>query len=114
MSSTVMAPEPSEAQCRIIRMGKHAIVIGAVGHIVADRLGSRRADLGITQTDLALIVTEAGRRMGRQAIAEIETRQRRVDVDDVAVLAAVLDTTTAYLMGELDDPNQKYTPARRR
>lgn len=90
-------------------MGKHAIVIGAVGHIVADRLVSRRADLGITQTDLAQIVTEAGRRMGRQAIAEIETRQRRVDVDDVAVLAAVLDTTTAYLMGELDDPNQKYT-----
>lgn len=95
-------------------MGKHAITMGAVGHIVADRLVSRRGDLGMTQTDLGVAVTEAGRRMGRQAIAEIETGRRRVDVDDVAVLAAVLQTTTAYLMGELDDPDQRYTSTRKR
>lgn len=95
-------------------MGKHAITMGAVGHMVADRLVSRRGDLGMTQTDLGVAVTRAGRRMGRQAIAEIETCRRRVDVDDLTVLAAVLLTTTAYLMGELDDPDQKYSPTHNR
>lgn len=93
---------------RITRMGKHAITMGPVGRIVATRLVTQRCDLGMTQRELSEAVSQNGRRLGRQAIIEIETGRRRVDVDDLSALAAVLQTTTAYLMGELDDPNKRY------
>lgn len=89
-------------------MGKHAITMGAVGHRVAARLVERRGALGMTQTQLSEAVSKEGRLLGRQAIAEIETLRRRVDVDDLSALAQVLQTTTAYLMGEIDDPNERY------
>lgn len=89
-------------------MGKNAIAMGPVGHTVATRMVTQRNNLGITQVELSEAVIREGRQLGRQAIAEIETLRRRVDVDDLTALARVLETTTAYLMGEIDDPNETY------
>ncbi|PZU04654.1 MAG: hypothetical protein DI630_00630 [Gordonia sp. (in: high G+C Gram-positive bacteria)] len=83
--------------------------MGPVGHTVVTRMVSQRAHLAMTQGDLSEAVTRRGRRLGRQAIAEIETHRRRVDVDDLTALAEALETTTAYLMGEIDDPDQRYS-----
>ena len=89
--------------CRVVRMGKHVIPIGTVGRLVASRMTVRRSDLGMTQSELSAAVTREGRMLGRQAIAEIETFRRRVDVDDLSALARALQTTVAYLMGEVAD-----------
>lgn len=89
-------------------MGKNAIAMGAVGRLVATNLVARRRALGMTQTQLSEAVTLEGRQLGRQAITEIETCRRRVDVDDLSALAKALQTTTAYLMGEIAEPNERY------
>lgn len=87
-------------------MGKRSITIGAVGRLVATNLVVRRGALGMTQAQLSEAVSREGRQIGRQAVAEIETLRRRVDVDDLSALAHVLETTTAYLMGEVSDPTR--------
>lgn len=59
-----------------------------------------RTQRGLTQAQLSERVTAVGRPLGRQTIAEIEILRRRVDVDDLAVLASALETTPEALMGE--------------
>ncbi|WP_179220105.1 helix-turn-helix domain-containing protein [Rhodococcus sp. NCIMB 12038] len=87
-------------------MGKHAIAMGPVGRLVATNLVARRGALGMTQTQLSEAVTLEGRRLGRQAITEIETCRRRIDVDDLSALARALQTTVAHLMGEVSDTTE--------
>lgn len=65
-----------------------------------------RAQRGMTQAQLSDRVTAAGRPLGRQTIAEIEILRRRVDVDDLAVLAAALGTNPETLMGEHAVPTE--------
>lgn len=97
----------SDDPCKIIRMGKHAIAMGPVGRLVASNLVARRSTLGMTQTQLSEAVTREGRPLGRQAITEIETCRRRVDVDDLDALARALQTTAAHLMGEVTDTTER-------
>ncbi|MET3959848.1 transcriptional regulator with XRE-family HTH domain [Rhodococcus sp. OAS809] len=88
-------------------MPKHAIPMGATGRLVASNLATRRGLLGMTQSDLSEAVTREGRKLGRQAIVEIETCRRRVDVDDLSALARALETTAAHLMGEIVDSTER-------
>lgn len=87
-------------------MGKHAIAIGPAGRLVATNMVARRGALGMTQTQLSEAVIQEGRQLGRQAITEIETCRRRVDVDDLSALARALQTTAAHLIGEAADTTE--------
>lgn len=78
--------------------------MGPAGREVAAAVARLRAERGITQAQLSDRVTAAGRPLGRQTIAEIEILRRRVDVDDLAVLAAALGTSPEALMGDYAVP----------
>lgn len=101
----------SDHPCSIGRMAKRSITIGPVGRRVAANMVTRRAALRLTQSDLSEAVIREGRQLGRQAIAEIETLRRRVDVDDVSALAKALETTAAELMGEVSSSGAMIDPA---
>lgn len=84
--------------CRMIRMGKTAIIIGTAGHAVSVNVALRRSDLSMTQQVLSDLTRKFGRPLTRQAVAEIETRRRRVDVDDLVVLSKALGLSAETLM----------------
>ncbi|MFJ7242839.1 helix-turn-helix domain-containing protein [Streptomyces olivaceus] len=53
---------------------------------------------GISTTALAERMTALGRRITQSGVTRLETGQRRIDVDDVAALAAVLGVRPAALL----------------
>lgn len=79
-------------------MGKSSIIIGSAGQAVAANIARRRAELGMTQQRLSELSRSAGRPLTRQAVAEIETGKRRVDVDDLVILAGCLELCHQDLM----------------
>ena len=79
-------------------MGRHAIAMGEAGHRVATGVAEVRDQRGFTQLELSRRVRAAGRDLGRSTIAEIETKRRRVDVDDLQALAVALEIDVAALL----------------
>lgn len=79
-------------------MGRTPVHIGAVGRAVAANLVAARGLAGLTQEQLAVRVSDEGRPMRRQAVLEIETLRRRVDVDDLVCLAAALGVSCEALL----------------
>lgn len=65
---------------------------------VAANLKQARQSIGLDLRELAARVQRAGRTISHSAISKIENGERRVDVDDLAVLAYVLETTPAALL----------------
>lgn len=79
-------------------MGKE-LELGATGLTVANNLRRLRNDQGLSLRELSLRVSErTGRYLGPDALNKAERGQRRLDVDDLMVLAAALDVTPAALM----------------
>lgn len=79
-------------------MQKASIIIGTAGRAVATNLTARRAELAMTQQRLSELLTAQGRPLTRQSITDIETGRRRVDADDLAVLAVVLGVRADLLL----------------
>jgi transcriptional regulator with XRE-family HTH domain len=77
---------------------KRANELGATGQRVADNVRQLRSELSLTTEQLAVRVTELGRPMGAATITKIEKRQRRIDADDLVVLALALETRPDALL----------------
>jgi transcriptional regulator with XRE-family HTH domain len=63
------------------------------------RMKERRKLVALTQPGLAAFVNVSAKTVGRW-----ESGERKPDTDEVAKLAAALNTSVAYLLGETDDP----------
>lgn len=70
---------------------------------VAANLKHARQSIGLDLRELAARVRRAGRVISHSAISKIENGERRVDVDDLTVLAYVLETTPAALLTPPED-----------
>lgn len=78
--------------------------VGEVGDQVAARLRQWREEKKLTTRELAERTVTAGRPIHASGIVKIEARARRIDVDDLAVLAAALGVKPAQLLtGDIDD-----------
>ncbi|MFT3661744.1 MAG: helix-turn-helix transcriptional regulator [Gordonia sp. (in: high G+C Gram-positive bacteria)] len=86
---------------------RHINGAGPVGATVQQNVSLWRIRRKLSQTQLADRVTACGRRMTRQALSDIETGRRRVDVDDLVALALALDVSPATLM--MPDVRRAYT-----
>jgi transcriptional regulator with XRE-family HTH domain len=72
--------------------------MGPTGRAVAENLKRIRVAAGMTQAQLSEAVREVGYSIPTAAIGKIETRDRRVDVDDLAVLAVALNVSPLGLL----------------
>ena len=71
--------------------------------VVAQRLREARESAGLSQAKLSKRLTDVvGYDMSRQAIAEIETAGRRVNVDEWLALAAALGVCPLYMVTPLE------------
>lgn len=67
---------------------------------IGDRIKARRTELGLTQADLAKILGYKS----KTTIAKIESGTNDIQQSKVAAFAKALGTSSAYLMGWTDDP----------
>jgi transcriptional regulator with XRE-family HTH domain len=65
---------------------------------VAANIRTLRTRLGISQAELSKRVTESGSRLGEMPIWGIENGKRRINVDDLYVLADALGVTVQHLL----------------
>lgn len=72
---------------------------GPVAAAVAANVAARRSELGWSRRELADRATAAGRRFTPEAIQKLESNGRRIDVDDLATLAMVLEVAASELLG---------------
>ncbi|MGK9271051.1 helix-turn-helix domain-containing protein [Williamsia muralis] len=72
---------------------------GPVSQIVAAEVSRRRQEFGWTRQVLADDVSSRGRKFTAEAIQKLESNQRRIDVDDLAALAAALYCEPSELLG---------------
>lgn len=75
-----------------------ASIQGEPGRTLQQQLAVVRRARGLSQQGLARRTEELGRRILASSIAKIETGERRVDVDDLFVLAAALNVTPLRLV----------------
>ena len=80
-------------------MAKQEMETGPRGKAVIDNLNRIRKDRGLTLVQLSGPHEEAGPKLSMSALSLIATGKRRVDVDDLWVLAVALQTTPYDLMG---------------
>lgn len=80
--------------------GRRAIPVGPVGQQVRENLVRLRQVRRLTTRGLAEICERLGRPIPATGITRIEKGERRVDVDDLAVLARALEVTCQQLMGQ--------------
>lgn len=79
-------------------MAARAIQIGAAGEHAAAEVARHRQRRGWEQAYLAQLVTDGGRPMSASVLGKIESGGRRIDVDDLAALAAALGVTPSALL----------------
>lgn len=72
--------------------------LGPAGRHVCEAVKSRRLARGLTHEKLAELLRQAGRPIPVIGLSRIENGARRVDVDDLIVLADALATTPYELM----------------
>ncbi|MFF5759668.1 multiprotein-bridging factor 1 family protein [Streptomyces longwoodensis] len=84
-------------------MAARAIQIGESGEHVAAAVARHRQRRGWDQAHLAARITDAGRAMSTSVLGKIESGSRRVDVDDLAAIAAALEVTPQVLLPGSDD-----------
>lgn len=87
-------------------MGARAIELGAAGRTVATQVRLLRTEQKMTLVEVAEEMTGYGRPMQPSGISRIEDGTRRVDVDDLMVLARILKVTPHDLMGWNDDNSE--------
>jgi transcriptional regulator with XRE-family HTH domain len=80
--------------------------VGPTGQAVARNLVSLREVRGLSTYDLSKLLAAAGRPIAPSAISRIESRARKVDVDDLMALAVALRVSpVALLLPPTADPN---------
>ncbi len=79
-------------------MARRPIEIGAAGRRVAENLARLRGSRRLSQIDLAGRLMKLGRPMSAYSISKIESKDRRMDVDDLVALAVALETTPNRLL----------------
>ncbi|OBC02686.1 helix-turn-helix domain-containing protein [Gordonia sp. 852002-50395_SCH5434458] len=79
-------------------MAAKKIEIDDTGRTVSLNVTIHRATRGMTVAELAERVSALGRPLTRQAVSEIEAGRRRVDVDDLVVLAVALGVSPSTLL----------------
>jgi len=72
--------------------------MGATGRDVALNLKRIRTAAGLTQAELSARISDLGYKILPASIGKIETQDRRVEVDDLMVLAVALDVSPLGLM----------------
>lgn len=77
---------------------RRANTIGPVGNQLRANLVRIRQSRSLSTTALALEMTAHGRPMHATGVTKIEKGDRRVDVDDLAVLAKALHVSVAQLL----------------
>lgn len=78
--------------------GRRAIEVGPAGLNVAANVHRVRKARRLSTRQLSARLTEAGRSIPPSGITRIEQGLRRVDVDDLATLAKVLDVEASQLL----------------
>lgn len=73
--------------------------------VVATNVAERRNALGLSIAELSRRTQEAGHPLAALALRRIEAGERRIDVDDLTALAAILETTPAALLAP-PEPNE--------
>ena len=68
---------------------------------IGERIRIRRIQLGLTQHELALKTGYTD----RSSINKIEKASRGMTQDKITIFAKALNTSEAYLLGLVDDPN---------
>lgn len=87
-----------ESTTQGVLSGRRANDLGPIGGHVAENLKRLRFVQRVTTEQLADRVCNLGRPMYGTTITKIEKLQRRVDVDDLAALAAALNVTPTQLL----------------
>lgn len=67
-------------------------------NVVAENIADRRNHLGLSIAELSRRTHEAEHPLAALALRRIEAGERRIDVDDLTALAAILETTPAALL----------------
>jgi transcriptional regulator with XRE-family HTH domain len=80
-------------------MATRRVEIGPTGEIVRANVARFRRQRGLTLREMADKMKQAGRPLAYNTISEIELGARRVDVDDLAALADVLEVLPTDLLG---------------
>lgn len=84
--------------CHHSKMGTRAVEQGPVGEAVAVNVRQVRERRRLSQQQLASKMGDLGRPVQASTIAKIEGGDRRVDVDDLLVLAVALNVAPARLL----------------
>ncbi|MFW5415431.1 helix-turn-helix domain-containing protein [Nocardiopsis sp. CNT-189] len=79
-------------------MAKEKIELGPTGRTVAENLRRLRITRELSLRELAELADQAGRKFGVNALSQAEKGLRRLDVDDLVVLAVVLNVNPSALM----------------
>lgn len=83
------------------RRQRTSIPLGKTTKTVASNIRQARERRGITQEDLSNEAKELGHPLEVPAIRAIENGRRRIDVDDLTVIAAILHVSPATLLKPL-------------
>ena len=67
-------------------------------NVVAENVAERRNALGLSIAELSRRTQEVSHPLAALALRRIEAGERRIDVDDLTTLAAILETTPAALL----------------
>lgn len=86
------------SQRNVAGMTSRTVALGPFGEIVRENLAARRAELDLTALEVANRTSDAPRPLGRSAVSEAERGARRIDVDDLVVLAIALETSPTELL----------------
>lgn len=80
--------------------------VGATGRTVATNIARIRKSKQLSLKDLEGLSAGRGRRMSFSSLSKIENGDRRVDVDDLMVLAQVLDVSPLTLLLPVGEPDE--------
>lgn len=72
--------------------------VGKTGELFAENVTYFRKREGLTMRELAQRLTDSGRPMSHTVISQIENKQRRVDIDELALLADALRVSIGALL----------------
>jgi transcriptional regulator with XRE-family HTH domain len=88
-------------------MAKTDMETGPTGQTVAENMKRLYKNRGLTLVQLSERTEQAGRGLSVSALSLIATGKRRVDVDDLMVLAVALDVSPISLLLPVASPRRK-------
>lgn len=77
---------------------RRAIEVGTIGRNVAENMRRIRTARALTTRQLSARLADLGRKIPASGITRMELAERRVDVDDLTVLASALEIEPRQLM----------------